>query len=144
MSYKDSFENNHTDFRIDSIKYEPDARSAATPITFEYTRPSISVDVAGRFATHKIVGGSTVRQKIGEDPIEVSISGVCTEETAFDIDGLRDAKSGKIYSQRFSDSLTVQFASASTSPLEDGGSAALTGDGQFLYTFDLECVEITA
>jgi hypothetical protein len=113
---------------------------------FEYKAPAISVDTAGRFVKHDIIGGSTVRQKIGEDPIEVSIKGVCREPVARRLDQLRNAKYGTILSKRLPDeSLRVQFASTTTSPLDDGGAVALTDDdGEFLYTYTLSTVEILA
>ena len=133
-----------TEFKIGDIEYEDDAEEGANPIEFRYAAPSVAVDTSGRFVTHEIIGGSTVRQKVGEEPIEVSVKGVCTEDTAVDIDGLRDAKNGTIYSDRLrGGSLDVQFASASTSPLEDGGAVSLSDDDKFLYTFQLECVEVT-
>ena len=133
-----------TDFKIGDIEYEDDAQEGANPIEFRYAAPSVSVDTSGRFVTHEIIGGSTVRQKVGEEPIEVSVKGVCTEKTAVDIDGLRDAKFGTIYSDRLrGGSLKVQFASASTAPLEDGGAVSLSDDDEFLYTLTLECVEVT-
>lgn len=146
----DSYESGHIDFEITNIEYEDDATRATNPINdFSYARPSMSVDTSGRFATHEIIGGSTVRQKIGEEPIEVSISGVCVEERAKDLDGLRDAKFGTIKSKRLvNDSLDCHFASVSTSPLEDGGavqffdSDGLGEQGDFLYSFQLECVEV--
>lgn len=142
-SYQDAYVDNHVDFEIGDIKYESDAKEKQNPIDFEYPAPNISVDTAGRFATHKIVGGSTVRQKIGEDPVQVSIEGVCEESTARELDGLRDAEFGTIYSNRLvGGSLDVHFGSVSTSPMENGGAAALAEDGEFLYTFDLSCVEV--
>lgn len=144
MSYQNAYDDNHVDFEIAEIEYEDDATGPKPdPITFEYAAPNISVDTAGRFATHKIVGGSTVRQKIGEDPIEVSIEGVVREPVARQLDGLRDAEFGAIFSNRLvGGSLDVHFASASTSPL-DGGAVAVSDDqGNFLYEFDLACVEV--
>lgn len=147
----DAYQSGHIDFEITGIEYEDDATRATNPINnFSYKRPSMSVDTSGRFAKHEIIGGSTVRQKIGEDPIEVSISGVCTEERAKDLDGLRDAKFGTIKSKRLvGETLDCHFASVSTSPLEDGGAVSFFGrddgkaeQGNFLYTFDLECVEV--
>jgi hypothetical protein len=147
----DAYSTGHTDFEITNIEYEKDASRTTNPINnFSYGRPSIGVDTAGRFAKHEIVGGSTVRQKIGEDPIEVSINGVCVEERAKDLDGLRDAKFGTIKSKRLpGETLDCHFASVSTSPLEDGGAASFFGrddgkaeQGDFLYTFTLECVEV--
>lgn len=113
-------------------------------IQFEYEAPAIAVDTSGRFVTHEIIGGSTVRQKVGEDPVEVTIDGVCKESTAKRLDNLRNAKYGTIISNRLAnESLRVHFASTSTTPLEDSGAVALTDDdGEFLYTYTLNCVEV--
>lgn len=113
-------------------------------IVFEYEAPAIAVDTSGRFVTHEIIGGSTVRQKVGEDPVEVTIDGVCKESTAKRLDNLRNAKYGTIISNRLAnESLRVHFASTSTTPLEDSGAVGLTDDsGEFLYTYTLNCVEV--
>lgn len=141
-TYQDAYVNNHVDFEISDIEYEDDAVETTDPIEFELTAPNISVDAAGRFAKHEIIGGSTVRQKIGEDPIQVSIEGACTEEVARQLDGLRDAEFGTIFSNRLvGGSLTVHFASVSTNPFESGGAALMDSD-EFLYSFDLSCVEV--
>lgn len=142
MGIEDAYAENHIDFEIDQISYEDDAVSGANEIDFEYTAPEVSVDSAGRFAVHEIIGGATVRQKIGEEPVEVSVSGVCKESVAKKLDGLRDAKFGTIYSNRLvGESMVVQFASISTSPLESSGAVAIDSE-EFLYTFDLSCVEV--
>lgn len=113
-------------------------------IRFEYTSPAIGVDTSGRFVEHDIIGGSTVRQKIGEDPIEADVSGVCREPNARRLDELRNAKYGTIISNRLpGGSLDVQFASTSTSPLDQGGAVAISdNEGEFLYNFELSVVEI--
>jgi len=190
MSYKEAYQNNHSDFEIIEIIYEDDfdkgelseeqqevdnlqaeidalrekdgnysasiaqireeieeitgRESSGTSISFTYTAPAISTDIAGRFATHEIIGGSTVRQKIGEDPIEVTIDGVCRESTAKQMDTLRDAKYGTLISNRLpGGSLQAQFASISSNPLEDSGAVAITDDtGEFLYTYTISAVEV--
>lgn len=140
--YQDAYQNNHVDFEIADIEYEDDAQLTVDPITFELTAPNISVDTAGRFAKHDIVGGAIVRQKIGEDPVQVDIEGACRENVARQLDGLRDAEFGTIFSNRLvGGSLQVHFASISTSPFESGG-ATLIDDDEFLYSFDLSCVEV--
>ena len=115
-----------------------------------YDNPDVAIDTSARFAKHEIVGGKVVRQKIGEDPTEVSISGVCTEEVAIKVDQLRNAKLVTVYSDRFDDNvggLRCQVASTSTSPMEEGG-AANAGDprggfgGEFLYSFGISLVEV--
>lgn len=150
--YIESYLNNHTEFTIVGIEYEDDASTLSLTeeltrtqvIEFELPAPDIAVDSSARFAKHEIVGGSTVRQRIGEDPIEVDISGVCREPTARKLDGLRDAKFGIILSRRLTGaSLKVQFASVSTSPETSGGSVLMEDDDEFLYNFDLSCVEVT-
>lgn len=130
-------------FEIDGIVYEDDVRGdAPTNIEFEFNNASMGIDMSGRFAKHEIIGGSTVRQKIGEDPINVSVEGVCFEATSKDIIRLRDAKHGTIYSTQLpGGSLEVQFASASVDPMEEGGAVDLS-EGQFLYSFSLNCIEV--
>ncbi len=137
-----------TPFSIKEISY-PDTGAGnnqnigPSNISFgKYTNPTIAIDTSGRFAKHEIIGGTTVRQKIGEDPINVSINGVCKPQTAQNIDKLRNATSGKIFSDRLpGGSLVVQFGSTSTEPLDDGGAADIE-DGQFLYTFQMNCIEV--
>lgn len=132
-----------TEFEIDSLEWEDDATRTPSNIVVAYSQPSVSVDTAGRFVTHEIIGGSTVRQKIGEEPLQISVSGVCKERTARDLDSLRDAKYGDIKTDRLNGaSITVHFASTSTSPLDDGGAVG-TIEKELLYTYDLECVEVT-
>jgi len=113
-------------------------------ISFEYEAPAISVDTAGRFVSHEIIGGTTVRQKIGEDPVEVEIDGVCKESTARRIDNLRNAKYATIYSNRLpAGSLQVQFASTSTTPMSNSGAVGINDNGaEFLYNFSLSTVEV--
>lgn len=146
-TYENSFsDENFISFKIGSIEWEDDAMGVGdTSIEFEYSAPNVSVDSAGRFAVHDIIGGTTVRQKVGEEPVEVDINGVCREETARELDSLRNAKYGAIFSKRLvGGSMAVQFASISTSPLEDGGAVAISDeDGSFLYEFDIAAVEVS-
>lgn len=137
-----TWDSSTVDFEISALSYEDDAEETPGAITFEYARPAISVDNKARFVTHEVIGGSTVRQKIGEEPRELSIKGVVVESTAVDLDSLRDAKEGKIFCNRLpGDSMNAQFASVSTSPLEDGGAGRLK-DGEFLYNFKLKALEV--
>lgn len=136
-----TWNNADVEFEIKQISYESDGGGPGA-ISFEYARPSISIDNKARFVTHDIIGGSTVRQKIGEEPRELSISGVVIEETAVTLDGLRDAKEAKIFCNRLpGDSMKAQFASISTSPLDDGGAGRLK-DGKFLYNFKMKALEV--
>lgn len=142
MGIKDSY-SNVIDFEIDSIADGETGQLPDAPIEFEYPNPSIGIDTGGNFVKHDIIGGATVRQRIGDQPLEISISGVCVEETASKLEMLRNAQSVTMLSNRFpQDSITAHVISVSTDPMEDGGSADLVS-GKFLYAFSLECVEIT-
>lgn len=123
-------------------------------ITFnEFPNPTVAIDGAGRFAKHEIIGGATVRQKIGEDPLNISINGVCNAATANKIDALRDVRTAKIISSRLPGStrdnnrseggagLTVHIGSTSTEPIEDGGAADLT-TGDLLYSYSINAIEV--
>lgn len=145
MPISDAYDD-HVDFIIEPV-WEDDANEdvqSIDTIEFEYASPAFSVDTSGRFATHEIIGGTTVRQKIGEEPINVDISGVCFESTALKIDALRDAQYGTIYADRLvGDSLDVQFASSSTSPLDENGAVNIEPENsEFLHTYSLSVVEI--
>jgi hypothetical protein len=152
-----------TPFTISDIEYERDANVVSIyenednyetrddgsiltvdEVVFEYENPTVAIDGAGRFTKHQIIGGKTVRQKTGEDPLNVSINGVCVQSTANKIDTLRDARHGTINSERLPNgegSLRVQFGSTSTEPLTDGGAAKLTS-GELLYTYTINCIEV--
>lgn len=141
MSLHDAYED-RPEFEITDLRYEDDAVETYSSIEFEYGAPAVTIDNKGRFVTHPIIGGTTVRQKIGEEPREVTVDGVVIEETARQLDTLRDAKRGTIISRRIpGDEMECQFASVSTNPMTDGGSVRMT-DGEFLYTFSLNVVEI--
>jgi len=150
ISNLETRETSAVDATIDSIISKKEeirelrSQSSSGSISFEYSAPAISIDSAGRFIKHEIIGGMTVRQKIGEDPMNVDISGVCKESVAKQLDELRNAKYGDIFSNRLpGESLTVQFASVSTSPLDDNGAVALTdSDSEFLYQYTISAVEV--
>lgn len=140
MSFEDAFQG-RTPTALNSITADESAGSLPfSSIEFgPNDNPDVSVDTSGRFVTHDIIGGVTVRQKIGEDPVEIGVRGVCDETTAGKIDKLRNAKSANFISERIS--MTVQVASTSTSPLEQGG-AADADSGKLLYTFRMNLVGI--
>ena len=147
-----------TPFSIENIAYEDDASTSYKEflynndeesgglynISFEYPNPSVSIDGAGKFATQDIIGGTTVKQKVGEEPLKIDVTGVCKRRTANQIDSLRDCISCQLFTDRIplgSDSILVQIGSTSTSPMDDGGVADLV-DGQFLYSFKISATEI--
>jgi len=133
---------------INDLFYDGNAIADGESIQFNeeskigINNPSIAIDSAGRFATHEIIGGGVVRQKIGQDALEATINGVCFAETARKIDALRFATEGTIYSDRFSGgSLTVHFASASTEPMVAGDAINLETNKR-LYAYTMNCVEV--
>lgn len=106
-------------------------------VEFKYEQPSISVDTSGRFVTHSVVGDTTIRQKIGEEPDEISVEGVCTVDEANSVDKLTHKEKVSVVSNRWNGQ--AQIASTNTRPITDGGGK--DKDGDFLYTFTIELVE---
>lgn len=140
MGVSESF-NDAAPFEITDID---NGGTGETPseITFEYPNPAISIDTGSNYVTHEIIGGAVVRQRTGDKPLDISVSGVCTEDTAGQLSLLRNADAATLLSNRFNgNSIRVHIASLSTDPLEDGGAADLKS-GEFLYSFSLNCVEI--
>lgn len=128
------------------IEIPADAESDTGPvpevINFEYTNPAISINTGGRFIKHGIIGGATVRQRIGDEPLEIDITGVCIEQTARQIALLRNAKYVILYSGHLPvGSIRAQIVSISTDPFEEGGAVKL-GEDEFLYSYTLNAVEI--
>jgi len=152
MSLNDTF-SNRARFDIRNLNFEDDAPEGVfdyiNKISFRdeqrvgINNPTIAIDSGGRFAKHDIIGGTTVRQKIGDEPLEIQITGVCFEETARKIDELRNARNGILHSERFAgDEVRVQFASTSTDPLSDGGAAELE-TGELLYRYRINAIEVS-
>lgn len=139
MAYKDTFPN-RVSIVLDNI--EADDNDVTVPSSIEFAprdNPDISVDTAGRFAKHSIIGGDVVRQKVGEDAINITIDGICDEETARDIDRLRNARAATLISDRIT--IMVQIGSTSTQPTESGGAVDMdTGD--YLYNYTLNCIGV--
>jgi len=141
MSYIDAYKG-RSDTVIENITTDTDVTLTFNEIDFEpYGNPTISVDTSARFAVHDILGGTTVRQKIGEKPREISISGVCTETVVRKVNQLNKAKLVSLNSDVIGDVVRCQVASTSTDPLDDGGAADMDG-GEFLYDFSISLVEV--
>lgn len=115
--------------RFDEIDFEP------------YGNPAVAVDTSARFAVHEILGGTTLRQKLGEDPREISIQGVCTEDVAQQINQLRRAKLASLNAEAIGEVIRCQVASTSVDPMEPGGAADMDG-GDFLYSYSINLVEV--
>jgi hypothetical protein len=127
---------------------------AENGITFgEFDNPTVAIDGGGRFVKHNIIGGPVVRQKIGEEPLQVSVNGVCDKRTANKIDFLRNVNSATFISSRLpgsasenniaegGGSLRVQIGSTSTEPITDGGAADLE-TGEYLYSYSINAIEV--
>lgn len=139
MPYKDTLAD-RTSIVIDDI--EEDEDNVTVPNSIDFTprdNPDIDVNTSGRFTTHEIIGGDVVRQKLGEDVIEITVRGVCDEGTAQQIDRLRNARHGTLLSERIE--IQVQFASMSTQPTEEGGAVDMD-TGEYLYDYTLNLVGV--
>lgn len=143
MTYIDAYKG-RSETVLENITTDDDVELPFDRIDFSpYGNPSVSVDSAARFAVHEIIGGTTVRQKIGEEPREIGVSGVCTEDVANDLNQLHKAELVSINTESLDEIIRCQVASISTDPMEDGGAADMDG-GDFLYDFDISLVEISA
>ena len=131
-----TFNDNRPDVKFNHVGGENDGQ---TLVAFKYKQPSVSVQTSARFATHDVFGDITVRQKLGEEPDEISIEGRCTAEEANIVDMLVYEEVVELVSDRWSG--VVHVASTSTDPIADGGGQDL--DGDWVYEFNIECVEIT-
>lgn len=113
--------------------------SVADPfVHLEYAQPDVSVDTSARYVNHEVIGDITVRQKLGEDPANISIDGLCTKEEANKIDQLTEFPYIELVSNRWSG--FAQVASTTTSPHSPGGSQ--DKDGRWLHTFSIELSEV--
>ena len=141
MSYLEAYQGRSSTV-LENITTDDDVVLTFDQIDFEpFGNPTVAVDSSARFAVHEIVGGTTVRQKIGEDPREIDVSGVCTEDVAQQVNQLHKAKLCSLNSETVGDIVRCQIASSSISPLEDGGAADMD-EGDFLYSFDISLVEV--
>jgi len=119
---------------IDTISGDEDVN-----IQFTHEQPDIIVDSSSRFVEHEILGGTTVRQKVGENPDQVEISGVCIQSEANDIDKLKKTNFVELISHRRNlDS--AQVVDTNTEPFEPGG-AIDDKNQEMLYFFTIQLVE---
>ena len=122
----------------DTFTIQDITEGSQSVIELKYDQPDISVNTSQRFIEHDVIGGITLRQRVGEEPVEVSVSGVCTTEEARLIDELRFEEIVTITSNRIS-SMRVQIDSTSTQPLAQGGAVDM--DREWTHTFSIEFVE---
>lgn len=113
--------------------------SGTTVVSFEYSQPNISVSKSIRYAEHKVIGGTTVRQRLGEDLPEITIEGVCTVSEANSIDRMSGMRTVEVVSNRWEGEAEV--ASTSTRPITDGG--ARDYDRNWLHRFTIELIGAT-
>lgn len=133
---RSSFQDDRPDVKF---KYVGGDNDGETKVAFKYKQPSVSVQTSANFAEHDVFGDVTVRQKLGEKPDEISVEGVCTAEEANEVDDLIYEEVVELVSNRWSG--VVHVASTNTNPLAEGGAQDL--DTDWVYSFTVECVEIT-
>lgn len=142
MSYREAYRG-RSSTTIENVTTDDDISLPFEQVDFEpFGNPTVDVDSSARFAVHEIIGGTTVRQKIGEDPREIGVSGVCTEDVAQQLNQLHKAELVALNSEMLNGIIRCQVASVSTTPLEDGGAVDMD-EGTFLYDFSISLVEIT-
>lgn len=107
-------------------------------INFKHSQPDVSVSSGARYVEHEVIGDTVVRQKIGESPDEITITGVCTVDEASQIDDLIYEKEVTVISNRWEG--IAQVDSTNTDPLSEGGAIA-GGDWTHSYTIDLTGIE---
>jgi hypothetical protein len=142
MSYVSAFEG-RSETLIEQVTTDDDVSLSFEIIDFDpYGNPDVSVTAGSRYATHDIIGATTVRQKLGEEPREIEVSGVCTEPVAQQVNRLHRAELCSLNSDVVAGELIrCQIPSTSTNPLESGGSADMDG-GKFLYDFNINLIEV--
>lgn len=133
---KSQFQDDRPDVRFNLVGGDVDGVEF---VGFKYKQPSVSVQTSANFATHDVFGDTTVRQKLGEKPDEISVDGICTADEANYVDNLVYEEVVELVSNRWSG--VVHVASTSTDPIADGGGQDL--DSEWIYSFTIECVEIT-
>lgn len=108
-------------------------------VTLKYAQPNVSVDTSARFAEHKPIGNIAVNQKLGENPAEISMEGMCTKSEANLVDNLINKDKVEVISGRWEG--VAHVAAANTQPYADGGGK--DSSGEWVHKFTLELVEIT-
>lgn len=136
----DEFEDDDDDiFSAIGEQFDVDFEIGDPFLELKYGQPNVAVDTSARYVTHEVIGDTTVRQKLGEDPDTISINGICTAEEANKIDKLTEFPYVELVSNRWSG--FAQIASANTSPHSEGGTQ--DKDEEWLHTFSIELAEVT-
>ena len=131
-------------------RFEDPRESGVTEIdgiTPEYDQPDVSISSQGRYVEHEVIGGMTVRQKVGEEPKQISVTGLCLEDTASDFEDLHREDfitfthhilggAGEAGSMNF------QVESVDIDPFSSGGGVATSGDEtEMVYQYNITLVE---
>lgn len=121
--------------------YDTDALSSilrpavrVADIEFTYSQPDVSVDTATRTVKHDTLTDTAVVQKIGRDPRNIEISGMCTTIEAHRVDDLAQFDQVEVRSARFSGPALIE--DTSTSPRKE------IRYGQHLHDFTINLTEI--
>lgn len=102
-------------------------------IALKHTQPDVSVSTSARHKDIEVLGDTTIRQKLGTSPDEISISGICTQDEANQIDQLVFEETVTVISSRWDGE--AQVTSTNTDPLAEGGAIS---DGEWTHTFTIE------
>lgn len=105
-------------------------------LALSYRQPDVSVSTSARYTDIEVLGDTTVRQKLGTSPDEISINGICTQEEANQIDNLVHQDQVYVISSRWDGD--AQVDSTNTDPLAEGGAIA---DGEWTHTFTIDLTE---
>lgn len=103
-------------------------------IEFTYSQPHVAVDSANRTKKHKLLSEVAVVQKLGTEPLNLEISGMCTTEEAKAVDNLVVNDKVEVRSHRKSCAAVVQ--DSSTSPRNE------IRMGKHLHDFTINVTEI--
>lgn len=129
-----------SDPRSDGVIIEAFGGTDVT-IDFEYEQPDVTVETGTRYTDHEVIGGITVRQKIGEEPMRVDLNGICTRDEARNIDELRNADYVEFDSYR-TGTVMMQVEGTETSPYAEGGAVAVNnGSSDMVYEFAIQLTE---
>lgn len=121
-------------------------------LNFVYEQPDISLSTGARYVEHDLIGGATVRQRMGEEAVKVDMTGLCTEDEANLIDRLHNAQYVELISYRTKDIDVSLFhvETADTEPFDSGGGfrvkddRAETDDSEvgMVYDFSVSLTEL--
>lgn len=116
-------------------------------ITPEYDQPNVSISSQARYVEHEVIGGMTVRQKVGEEPKQIAVDGLCLEDVASDFEDLHEEDFVTFTHHILggageAGSMNCQVESVDIDPFTDGGGVATNSDeSEMVYQYSITLVE---